>query len=456
MHACVADTEAGARNDVRREMLTRHREYVRTMATILVYTSPALGHLFPISALLLELSGRGHNIHLRTLSAGVEMGRSLGFATDAVDPRIEAIAHDDWKATNSRAALKRAVDVFCRRAAYEVADFTDAITRTRPDALIVDINCWGALSVADARDIPWACFSPYTPPLESPGVPPFGLGLAPLPGALGRVRDAALRPIVMGLMEKAVLPLGNDIRASAGARTVASVDEFMRRAPLMLVTSGKPFEYPQTEWGDAVQMIGPCMFEPAMAAVPDWLTAIDRPIVLVTTSSQKQADANLVTTAMTALADTPVHVVATLPAGLPSYVPLAPNATVCEFVPHGPVLDRAVCAITHGGMGATQKALGRGVPVCVVPFGRDQFEFARRVEVARCGTRLPAKKLTAARLSEKVRQAITMTAGARRVAAGFAATGGVARGADLIEQRVLGTTPSSVVEDIEGGTRPRY
>ncbi len=425
------------------------------MATILVYTSPALGHLFPFSALLLELSSRGHNIHLRTMSRGVEMGRSLGFSTDAIDPRIEAIVHDDWKAANPRAALRRAVDVFCRRAEYEVADFTDAITQTSPDAVIVDINCWGALSVADARGVPWACFSPYTPPLQSPGVPPFGLGLAPLAGASGRLRDAALRPIVMGLLEKAVLPLGNDIRASAGAAPVASVDEFMRRAPLMLVASGKPFEYPQTSWGDAVQMIGPCMFEPAMDTVPDWLTAIDRPIVLVTTSSQQQADAELVTTALTALADEPVHVVATLPAGLPRDVTLAPNATVCEFVPHGPVLDRAVCAVTHGGMGATQKALARGVPVCVVPFGRDQFEVARRVEVARCGTRLPAKRLTAARLSEKVRQAITMTAGAARVAAGFAATGGVGRGADLIEQRVLRTAPSFVAKDIEGATRPR-
>ena len=410
------------------------------MATILAYTSPALGHLFPFSALLVELAGRGHKIHLRTLSTGVQTGRSLGFATDTIDPRIEAIVHDDWRASNPRAALKRAVDVFCQRAAYEVADFTDAITRTRPDALIVDINCWGALSVADALDIPWTCFSPYTPPLQSPGVPPFGLGLAPLPGLLGRVRDAALRPIVMGLLEKAVLPVGNIIRASAGAAPVASVDDFMRRAPLMLVASGKPFEYPQTDWGDAVQMIGPCMFEPTMETVPQWLTTIERPIVLVTTSSQKQADAKLVQTAIAALADEPVHVVATLPAGLPSGVRLAPNATVCEFVPHGPLLDRAVCAVTHGGMGATQKALARGVPVCVVPFGRDQFEVARRVEVARCGTRLPAKKLTVDRLSANVRQAMTMTDGARRVAAGFAATGGVARGADLIEQRVLKAT----------------
>jgi hypothetical protein len=30
-------------------------------------------------------------------------------------------------------------------------------------------------------------------------------------------------------------------------------------------------------------------------------------------------------------------------------------------------------------LGTTQKALARGVPVCVVPHGRDQFEVARRV-----------------------------------------------------------------------------
>jgi MGT family glycosyltransferase len=408
------------------------------MARILAYTSPALGHLFPFSALLLELSSRGHEIHLRTLSTGVDLGRQLGFTTDIIDPRIEAIANDDWKASSPRGALKRAVDVFCRRAAYEVADFGDAVARTRPDALLVDVNCWGALSVADAGDTPWACFSPYTPALQSRGVPPFGLGLAPMRGVLGRVRDAALRPIAIGMMERAVLPAGNKIRASAGAPPVASADEFMRRAPLMLVASGKPFEYPQSDWGDAVQMIGPCMFEPAMDAVPQWLKAIDRPIVLVTTSSQQQADEKLVRTAITALADMPVHVVATLPAGLPTDIEAIPNATVVQFVPHGPVLERAVCAITHGGMGGTQKALARRVPVCVVPFGRDQFEVARRVEVARCGTRLPAKKLTAKRLATKVQQAMTMTAGARVVAAGFEATGGVARGAELIEQRVLG------------------
>ena len=215
------------------------------------------------------------------------------------------------------------------------------------------------------------------------------------------------------------------------------MEEFWGHAPLMLVASGKPFEYPQADYGDAVQMIGPCLMDPGPDTPPDWLASIDRPIVLVATSSEKQADDNLVHTAMTALADEPVHVVATVPAEQPDNFAKTPNATVCQLIPHGVVLDRAVCAVTHGGMGATQKALAHGVPVCVVPFGRDQFEVARRVEVARCGTRLPAKKLSVERLRAKVREAMTMADGAQRVAAGFAATGGLARGADLFEQRVL-------------------
>jgi MGT family glycosyltransferase len=408
------------------------------MATILAYTSPALGHLLPISALLSELSGRGHTIHLHTLSTGAEIGQRLGFATDTIDPRIEAIQLDDWKATNSRASLKLSVAVFGRRAVYEVTDLTNAVAQVHPDGLLVDVNCWGALSAAEAGDIPWTSFSPYTPPLRSPGVPPFGLGLRPLPGVLSRIRDAAVRTVLTMSVERVMLPPVNRIRADLNLRPADSIDEFLRRAPLMLVASGKPFQYSQTDWGDAVQMIGPCVLDPAPDAIPDWLDSIDRPIVLVTTSSEKQADTKLILTAMAALAEEPVHVVATVPAGEPNEYATSPGATVCRFIPHGVVLNRAVCAVTHGGMGATQKALAHGVPVCVVPFGRDQFEVARRVEVARCGTRLPAKKLSPSRLRAKVRDAMTMTDGARRVAAGFLATGGVAHGADLFEQRVLG------------------
>jgi UDP:flavonoid glycosyltransferase YjiC (YdhE family) len=53
------------------------------------------------------------------------------------------------------------------------------------------------------------------------------------------------------------------------------------------------------------------------------------------------------------------------------------------------------------------------------------------------GTRLSANNLTITGLRDNVRQAMTMTDGARRVAAGYSATGGASRGANLIEQRLL-------------------
>jgi len=114
-----------------------------------------MGHLFPTSVLLTELRDRGHDIVLRTLAAGVEIGRDMGFATEAVDPRIEAMPLDDWKATNRKARRRRVFDVFARRAEYEVDDLRKATANVSPDVVIVDANCWGAAAVAEASGLPW-------------------------------------------------------------------------------------------------------------------------------------------------------------------------------------------------------------------------------------------------------------------------------------------------------------
>jgi MGT family glycosyltransferase len=407
------------------------------MATVLAYGSPALGHVYPMAALLREMAARGHQVHLRTLAAEVPAMSGIGLHAAAVDSRVEAITGQDRLASNALSVLKTTIDVLCARAVIEVEDLRQAIETVAPDLIIVDANCWGAISAAEASGIAWLVFSPFTPYLRSRGAPPFGPGLRPLPGLIGRSRDASIRPFVRHLFDRRICPSINVIRARLKVSAVNSVDELMRRAPLLLAVGGEPFEYPHPDWGDAVHFLGACVLEPTPAVMPAWMADIEDPIVLVSTSSIPQADAKLGHLALRALADEPVHVVATFPAGVPSGLPRPPNATVCGFLNHSVVLERAICALTHGGMGATVKALSCGVPVCAVPFGRDQAEVARRVQVARCGTRLPARRLTTERLAEAVRKATTMTAGARRVAAGFAATGGVARGADLIEQRLL-------------------
>jgi MGT family glycosyltransferase len=411
------------------------------MARILAYTSPARGHLFPLTSILDELHRRGHQIALRTLASQVSLMQSRGFTAAPISEHIEATPHDDWRARNSRAALERTLRVGTIRAEYEAPDLQQAIAAERPDALLVDINSWGALAAAEAWGGPWATFAPFPLALSSPDAPPFGPGLSPARGPLGHMRDRLLRPLVLGLIEKTVLPALNGVRAQLQLTPLGSADDFYRRPPLILYMTAEPFEYPRHDWPQNVVMVGPCAWDPPTEP-PAWLEGTAQPIVLVTTSSEFQDDGRLIQTAFDALAEEPVTLVATLPAGDPARFHPPANAHVEHFIPHGAVLDRAVCAITHGGMGATQKALAHGVPVCVVPFGRDQFEVARRVEVADAGTRLPASRLRPDRLRAKVREAMTKTEGARRVAAAFAAAGGASAAADAFERRLLVPQPS--------------
>ncbi|MDF2824158.1 MAG: glycosyltransferase, family [Mycobacterium sp.] len=413
------------------------------MAVILAYTSPAIGHLFPFCALLRELASRGHRIEVRTLGSGVQLCRDMGFAAQPVDPRIEALQSQDWATASALRAADMTVDVLVRRAEFEVADLRAAMDEVSPDMVLVDANCWGAMSVLETQHLPWLVFSPFIPYLDGPGSPPFGPGYAPRPGWVWRIRDAGVKLVTTAVFDRPFRRGLNPVRAGLGLAPVRTADALLRRAPGVLVATGKPFEYPHTGWGDSVHLIGPAIYEPPVHPPPHWLDDIAEPVVLVTTSSVRQADNVLVRTAVEALEDQSLHIVATVPAQTGDLVIRdSAKATVTRFVPHSAVLERAVCVVTHGGMGITQKALDHGVPVCVVPFGRDQFEVARRVEVARCGTRLPARRLTADRLRRKVLDAMTMSAGAAEVAAGFAETGGMSRGAAVVESHLNRQSPT--------------
>lgn len=405
------------------------------MPRILAYTSPARGHLYPLTPILDQLHARGHEIALHTLSSEVGSMRSRGFRAEPLDPAVEG-GHDDYLARTPQGALKRALATFARRAEHEVPALRRAIEESRPEALLVDVNTWGAQAVAEASGLPWATWCPFPLPLPSPEVPPFGPGLAPARGLAGGLRDAVLRPLIIGSYARAFVPAVNEVRSAVGVPPLASPTALFEGASLVLYMTAEPFEYPRARWPANILMVGPCAWEPP-ADTPPWLPAIERPIVLVTTSSEFQDDGRLVRCALEALAGEDLHVVATLPAQDPSELAAPANAHVERFLPHGPVLDRAACAITHGGMGATQKALARGVPVCTVAFGRDQLEVARRVEVAGAGTRLLAKRLTPDRLRAKVREAIACRAGAARIADAFRAAGGPSAAADAIERRLL-------------------
>lgn len=361
--------------------------------------------------------------------------RALGFTTQPIAPEIEALEMRDWRARTPPGAAVAAMKTICDRARFDALDLQQAIERERPEALLVDAISWGALAAAEAWGGPWACLSPLTPPLDSRSVPPLGPGWAPARGLPGRIRDRLARPPFRVGLDRLVLATVNRVRADLGLPPLGHAEEIFRRPPLLIYTSAEPFEYPRPDWPANVVLTGPCEWEPS-ARLPPELAAVERPLVLVTSSSDFQNDSRLARTALTALAGEPLHLAATLPVADLGRLDIPANATVLPFAPHAPILDRAACAITHGGMGSTQKALLRGVPVCAVPFGRDQLEVARRVEVAGAGCRLPAWRLSPDRLRQKVREAIGKRALAQQVGGALASAGGAAAAADAFEARL--------------------
>jgi MGT family glycosyltransferase len=405
------------------------------MARILAYQSPTEGHVFPSTGMLLELAERGHEVHVRTLSSQVGNLAKLGLRSAPVDPRLEEIELVDWEERSQLEAMKRVVEFYDRTAEIDLGDMQRAIEDVGPEALIVDVQAEGAAAVAEASGLPWAMYCPYPPAIPSADAPPHGQGLKPARGPLGRMRDRAIHAYGRRFLKPHVAHR-NRLRATAGLAPIERYEDQWLAAPRFLVLSAEPYEYHRSDWPANVRLVGPGTWDPP-AEPPEWLDTETRPIVLVTASTAYQRDEKLIATALEAFAREDVALVATTAAADPEqFAPAPPNARVEAFLPHGPIIERAACVVCHGGQGTTQKTLAAGVPVCVVPFCRDQFDVARRVEATDSGTWLHHKKLTPERLREKTREAMAKRAGAQRVARGFAAAGGSAAAADVVEELI--------------------
>ena len=176
-----------------------------------------------------------------------------------------------------------------------------------------------------------------------------------------------------------MLPRLNALRVNAGLPEVRDSLEQLYRPHRVLALTGAPLEYVRVDTPEHVRFVGAQSWDPP-ADTPDWLLEEGDPWVLVTCSTEYQADERLAAAAIEGLRDERVRVVVTLADahGVGS-LPKAANARIERFVPHAALLERAVAVVCHGGMGIVQKAVAAGVPIVAVPFGRDQPEVGRRI-----------------------------------------------------------------------------
>ena len=386
------------------------------MNRYLAYTSPARGHLYPIVGTLLELRDRGHEVHVRTLASEVPALRALGLSAEPIAAEIESVTLDDWKGSGPEEGLVLAYATFTARAQHEVPDLRQAITDVDPSDLLIDVTTVGAAAVAEAASIPWAQTIPLFQHFSfTPGVP----------------RHLAMVPFE-------IAPPGLDVlngpRKSVGLEPLTDADSIWR-APLQLYYTAPPFGPGGIELPSSFRMVGPGNWEPP-SEPPVFLADVEHPLVLVSASSELQPDTVLIETALAALGSDDLEVAVSTAAHDPAQFTAPPNAHVERWLPHGPIVGRAACVVCHGGMGITQKALAAGVPVCVVPFGRDQFEVAEFVVGAAAGTCVLPHELNPESLRAAVQEAMGLKAGAEHIAEGFARAGGAPAAADAIEALV--------------------
>ena len=246
----------------------------------------------------------------------------------------------------------------------------------RPDAIVTSLFGIGAADfAASTAAIPWAMVNST-----------FYVGPNP-----PRPLDADFSPRAIPLFEY-FLPL---------------VD----RATLVLHATDQVFDYDHDGLPENHRYVGPLIWEPA-SSPPEYLDEPGSPWVLVTLSSQLQDDAAVARAAIDGLSMLPLRVLVTTGGSRPSeeLAPLAANARAEQYVSHATALGRSVALVSHAGHGSVMKALRHGVPMVLVPWGRDQPGVAARAQRLGVAIVIPREELDADAVTAAIQEVTTTPA----------------------------------------------
>ena len=181
----------------------------------------------------------------------------------------------------------------------------------------------------------------------------------------------------------------------------------------------------------------------------------ERPLVLVAPSTAHDSENHLVRTALAALADEPVRVVATTNRVVPQRpIEVPANAVLVDWLSYSQLMPAASLVISHGGHGTVARALGAGTPVLICPIIGDMSETAMRVSwaerrplaalaplppLARCAGRRGASSTMASFAAEAGEDRRLGTRERRRPARRRAGRGAAARAPEIAEEARVAT-----------------
>jgi MGT family glycosyltransferase len=361
------------------------------------------GNSPPVLSVAGALVGRGHDVRVladRSLreAVGRSGARHLPWSSapqrETSDPETEFIR--DFEARTPLGATARLRDRLLVGAAPEFAADTLAEIRRDPvDAVVSENLLLGSQIAAAGAGVPNVSIVPNIYPGEVPGVPPFGLGLAPRHDPIGRARDRLAAAAGKRIWDKRIGDI-NRLLADHGQPAAPSLFALLARPDVVLVLTSAAFEFGGgVNVPGNVRYCGPRLDDPEWTA--DWSEPDgDGPLVLVSLSTTTQGQEPMIRRVVSALGSMNVRgLVTTGPSFDAGAIEVPGNVTVVASAPHSAVLPHADAVVTHAGHGTVIKALANGVPVLCMPVGRDQPDTAARV--AGCGAGLRLRPRASAR-----------------------------------------------------------
>lgn len=384
------------------------------------------GNVPPTLAVVRALAGRGHDVRLiadDTMSAeAIEAGaRFLPWkrAPNRPDRSPESCFVRDWEIADPTAGFQRWCErIFVGSAQAHAEDILEALEMEPSDLLLASDLLLGSMLAGEVAKVPTALLAANISVWPLPGQPPFGPGFQPARSMADRARDAEVSALAEQMWD-GFLPCLNAARAHFGVAPLAHVQEQPLSAGRHLLATSSLFDFPTERLPDHVRYVGPLLEVPSWAR-ERWAgppADEERPLVLVSFSSTNQGQADVLQRVISGLAGEPVEVVLTLGKALERLrLPSPANVTILANAAHDDILAKARAVVTHGGHGTIMRSLRHGIPLVVLPMGRDQNDNAARVDYHGAGLRLDPSAPPQV-LGEAVRRVLSKPSFAARASA---------------------------------------
>ncbi|MDF1478460.1 glycosyltransferase [Leifsonia sp. H3M29-4] len=414
------------------------------MSSILICSTPVHGHVTPLLAVTRTLVAAGHEVRFLT-------GQRYRDAVEAAGARFlplpDAADYDDRSMdtafprrvglTGPAGIRYDMIEIFLRPMRAQAAALRGALTAPT-DLIMTESMFTGILSLLvtpRAERPPIVNLGIIPLGIKSRDTAPFGLGLKPMPGPVGRLRDSFNTFVAEKIIFAPVQKFADEqMLAITGKHMPGFFLNWPSLADAIVQFTVPEFEYPRSDLPDMVHFVGPVSTSaPNAGALPEWWGELDgsRPVVHVSQGTVANQDyEELILPTMRGLAGDDVIVVVSTGGRPISSVPerVPANVRLAEYLPYDELLPRVDVMVTNGGYGGVHFALTHGVPLVVAGATEDKIEVSARVEWSGVGVNLRTNRPSDTAVAAGVRRVLADNSfrdAANRIGASIARAPGV-------------------------------